>query len=45
MRWQDGMLEEAEIRSLLGNEAVVHYRDEELLCREPAGSSCRFRPQ
>jgi alpha-L-fucosidase 2 len=45
MRWRDGTLEEAEIRSLLGNETMVRYRDEELRCREPTGSNCHFRPQ
>ncbi len=45
MHWRDGTLEEAEIRSLLGNEATVRYRDQEVLCREPAGSSCHFRPE
>ena len=45
MRWQDGTLQEAEIRSLLGNETIVRYRDHEVRCREPAGSICRFRPR
>ena len=45
MRWRDGALEEAEIHSLLGNETMVRYREQEVLCREPAGSSCQVRPQ
>ena len=45
MRWRDGALEEAQIHSLLGNETTVRYRDQEVLCRELAGSSFRFMPQ
>ena len=45
MGWRDGTLEEAEVHSLLGNETMVRYREQEVLCREPAGSYCHFRPQ
>lgn len=44
MAWRDGTLEEAEIVSLLGNEATVRYGDHELVWREPAGSRRAYRP-
>ncbi len=45
IRWRDGVLEEAEIRSILGNETRVRYRDQEVLWREPAGSRRLFKPR
>jgi alpha-L-fucosidase 2 len=45
MVWRDGILEEAGILSLLGNEATVRYGDQELIWREPAGSRRPFRPR
>jgi alpha-L-fucosidase 2 len=38
VRWREGILEEAEILSVLGNETTVRYGDREVICREPAGS-------
>jgi len=45
IRWQDGMLEEAEICSILGNETRVRYEDQEVLWQEPAGSRRLFKPR
>ncbi|MGD2155011.1 MAG: hypothetical protein PVG79_17230, partial [Gemmatimonadales bacterium] len=45
IRWRDGGLEEAVIRSLLGNEAIVRYKDRRVLWQRPAGSSDIFRPE
>ena len=45
MVWGDGVLEEAEILSLLGNEAMVRYGKEETRWREPAGSRRSYRPR
>ena len=45
IRWQDGGLDEAEIRSLLGNETRVRYGDQEILWQEEAGSRRLFRPR
>ena len=44
IRWRDGSLQEAEVRSLLGNETVLRYRDREVPCRPAAGSSYVFKP-
>jgi len=44
MVWKGGILEAAEIVSLLGNEATVRYRDREIVWREPAGSRRVYRP-
>jgi len=43
--WQDGTLQEAEIRSDLGSEATIRYRDEEVVIQPPAGSGYVFRPR
>jgi len=45
IRWRDGGLEEAEIRSLLGNETTVRYGDQKVFWREPAGSTRLFKPR
>ncbi|MCK5651850.1 MAG: hypothetical protein KAJ42_10750, partial [Gemmatimonadetes bacterium] len=45
IRWRDGVLEEAEIHSILGNETRVRYGDQEVLWREPAGSRRLFKPR
>jgi len=45
MVWRDGALEEAEILSLLGNEATVRYGEQETRWREAAGSRRIFRPR
>jgi alpha-L-fucosidase 2 len=42
IRWRDGVLEEAELFSTLGNEATVRYGDHRVLCSEPAGSRFLF---
>jgi len=44
MAWEDGSLEEAEIRSSSGKEVMLRYRDQEIPCRPAAGSSFIFRP-
>jgi alpha-L-fucosidase 2 len=45
VRWRDGGLEEAVIHSILGKETRVRYGDQEVLWREPAGSSRIFKAQ
>jgi alpha-L-fucosidase 2 len=40
--WHDGALQEAEIRSDLGREVTIRYRDEEVLIQPPAGSGYVF---
>ena len=40
--WHDGALEEAKIRSDLGREVTIRYRDEEVLIQPPAGSGYVF---
>jgi len=42
IRWREGILEEAEILSILGNETTVRYGDREVVCREPVGSRLLF---
>jgi alpha-L-fucosidase 2 len=44
IRWRDGTLQEAEVRSQLGNETVLRYHDHQVRCRPEAGSSYVFRP-
>jgi len=44
MAWRDGVLQEAEILSLLGNETRLRYGDEEILRRDAAGSRWVYRP-
>jgi len=44
VRWSDGSLEEAEVRSQLGNETVLRYRDHQVRCQPAAGSSYVFKP-
>jgi alpha-L-fucosidase 2 len=44
LAWTGGVLEEAAITSLRGNEAMVRYEDREIAWREPAGSTRVYRP-
>jgi alpha-L-fucosidase 2 len=44
MVWRGGILEEASILSLLGNEATLRYGDREIPWREPAGSRRVYQP-
>ncbi|MCK4772302.1 MAG: glycoside hydrolase family 95 protein, partial [Candidatus Latescibacteria bacterium] len=44
IHWKNGDLKEALIRSLLGNRAVIRYRDRVVTCQPDAGSSYIFRP-
>jgi len=45
MVWTGGVLEQAEILSLLGHETAVRYGNQEIPWREPAGSRRRYRPR
>jgi alpha-L-fucosidase 2 len=44
IHWKNGDLKEALILSLLGNRAVIRYRDRVVTCQPDAGSSYIFRP-
>jgi alpha-L-fucosidase 2 len=44
MVWSGGVLEEASILSLLGNEVTVRYGNQEVRWAEPAGSRGVYRP-